>query len=182
MPYDKEELKKFVDTGQVQIFRFVHGNNSLATHIVSIGHVEDYPIMHYFAIPGTMLSIILIHDFIWNFWEFLFKITVCLVHRFVIKREKLELPVNHQIKIYSGTGHSKVWLYMIFIWQYGLAVCSIDNFMNTEWMLYPVCLWQFKLEIYPVVHRRCIKQNFELFFIPLLSYILEVVPPTFRRG
>ena len=61
-----------------------------------------------------------------------FNSTVCLVHRSVIKHEKLELPVNYQIKIYSGTGHSKVWLYMIFIWQYGLAVCSIDNFMNIE--------------------------------------------------
>ena len=43
MPYDKEELKKYVDTGQVQIFRFVHGSNNFTTHIVSIGLVEDYP-------------------------------------------------------------------------------------------------------------------------------------------
>ena len=54
MPYDKEQLKKYVDTGQVQIFRFVHGSNSLTTHIVSIGHVEDYPTMHYFGIPRSM--------------------------------------------------------------------------------------------------------------------------------
>ena len=53
MPYDKEELRKFVDTGQVQIFRFVQSSNNLTTRIVSIGHVEDYPTMHYFGIPRT---------------------------------------------------------------------------------------------------------------------------------
>ena len=64
MPYDKEELKKFVDTGQVQIFRSAHGSNSLTTRIVSIGHVEDYPIMHYFGIPRTTQSVALIQDFL----------------------------------------------------------------------------------------------------------------------
>ena len=64
MPYDKE-LRKFVDNGQVQIFRFVHcRNNSLTTHIVSIGHVEDYHTMLNYGINRTTQSVILIYDFV----------------------------------------------------------------------------------------------------------------------
>ena len=157
MPYDKE-LRKFVDNGQVQIFRFVHcRNNSLTTHILSIGHVallwnsQDYAVsnlnirfcLKFLGVP-VQNHIVRMPNSVFNFTE-------CLVHRSVIKREKLELPVNYRIKIYSGTGCSKVLLYMIFLWQYSFAVCSIEHFINIGWMLYHVCLWQFKLEIYPAV-------------------------------
>ena len=69
-----------------------------------------------------------------------FNSTVCLVHRSVIKREELELPVNHQIKIYSSTGHSKVLFYMIFVWQYSFAVCWIEHFYK-HWMNVISCVF-----------------------------------------